>query len=49
MDKELSELKSRVESLETVVAEQAKMLTQLILVINLSSTDLKDHWDMLDT
>lgn len=48
MDQELSELKKRVNSLETIVAEQSAMITKLILIFHLSDTDLKNHLHVLD-
>jgi hypothetical protein len=48
MDQELSELKEKIEFLETIVAEQGTMITKLILMIHLSETDLKDHLHVLD-
>jgi uncharacterized coiled-coil protein SlyX len=48
MDQEFSELKERIEALETIVTEQGTMITKLILMIHLSETDLKDHLHVLD-
>lgn len=48
MDQELSELKEKIEVLETIVADQGTMITKLILMIHLSETDLKDHLHVLD-
>jgi hypothetical protein len=49
MDQELSELKKEVETLKEILMEHTKLLNNIILIMHLSETDLKNHFDLLDS
>ena len=49
MDSSMSELADRIETLEVRVNSLQKIVNQLILIIHLSDTDLKEHLHLLDS
>jgi len=48
MDSSMSELADRIETLEVRVNSLQKIVNQLILIIHLSDTDLKENLHLLD-
>lgn len=49
MDSSMSELANRIEILEERVNSLQLIVNQLILIIHLSDTDLKDHLHLLES
>jgi hypothetical protein len=49
MDRSMSELADRIETLEVRVNSLQKIVNQLILIIHLSDTDLKENLHLLES
>jgi hypothetical protein len=48
MDRTIDELIAEVKSLKELVSRQSEILNNIIIMIHVSDTDLKNHLDILD-
>ncbi len=48
MDRTIDELKTEVENLKELVANQTVLLNNIITMMHIADTDLKNHLDMLN-
>jgi len=48
MDRTIDELITEVESLKELVTRQSQILNNIIVMMHIADTDLKNHLDMLE-